>query len=245
MSPNTCTVSCLSKAPVLVPLLCAAIAGAAEGEEHVLGGSFSVGSDYTFRGVSQTMGGHAIQASVDLNLSSGLYAYVWGSNVDFVPDDEPDDGASREIDLVIGYATDIGDAWNVDLALIRYVFPGTANDVNYDYNEFMASVWYADTYGAAVAFSGNVDGTGAESLFYKLNASFDLPSDMTLDITYGYHDLSEAYGAAYSYTEAALGRRMGSTAITLAYSDTHRSADLIYDERATGPRLVLSLQIDW
>ncbi len=230
---------------MVTTLLAAAGHGEAEESDRAWSASIGIGSDYTFRGVSQTMGNSALQTSFDLDLSSGVYAYAWASNVDFVPDGEPDDGASHEIDLALGYATDIGNDWSIDLALIRYVFPGTISDVNYDYNEFAASVWYRETYGATVAFSGDVDGTGANSVFYKLATNFALSSDTTVDIAYGYYDLSGAYGAAYSYLETALARQLGNTSITLAYNDTHRSANAIFDDRVTGPRLILTLQIDW
>ena len=226
-------------------LVSTAAPSAAEDNEQLLSGSFGIGSDYTFRGISQTLGGNAIEVSVDLSLRSGIYAYAWGSNVDFVPDGEPDDGASHEIDLAIGYATDISENWSVDVALIRYLFPGTAVDIDYDYNELMASLYYADNYSATVAYSGNVDGTGEKSLLYRLGASFGFPFDTSFDICYGYHDLSDAYGSAYSYVESALARQFGNATISLAYNNTDRSSDLIYDSRMTGPRFVLSLQVEW
>ena len=229
---------------LLLPLAIAA-PSAAEDVEYLFGGSFGAGSDYTFRGVSQTMGNYAIQASLEFSLSSGVYAYVWGSNVDFMPDGATDDGASHEVDMAIGYESDISENWSVDVALIRYVFPGTVGGIDYDYNELMAAVWYAGTYSATVAFTGDVDGTSEDSLFYKLGASYELPSDTTLAVNLGHYDLSDAYGAAYSYVEVALAREIGNTAITLAYNDTQGSAGAIYDKRVTGPRLVLSLQIEW
>ena len=97
------------------------VAAAAEEMERVLGGSVAVASDYVFRGISQTMESPAVQASIDLQFESGLYAYAWGSNVDFVAGVDPDDGAGQEIDLAIGYASDVGGAWSIDIgeALLR------------------------------------------------------------------------------------------------------------------------------
>ena len=40
-------------------------------------------SDYLFNGVSQTQEDPALQASFDWADDSGIYAGVWGSNVDF------------------------------------------------------------------------------------------------------------------------------------------------------------------
>ena len=218
---------------------------AAADKSYDLGGSVRVGSDYTFRGVSQTMGNHAIQVSVDLGLPSGLYAYAWWSNVDFIPEGEPDDGATHEVDLAIGYATDIAENWRVDFTLVRYLFPGTFSDVDYDYNELMASVWYANTYGATVAYTADVDGTGADSTLLRLTAGFDLSTDTTFEASYGYFDLSDAYESAYTYLEVELARSIGNTEIALAYVDTSQSAETIYSDQANGRRFVLSLQVDW
>lgn len=226
-------------------LLAIALPSEAEDNETSLGGAFALGSDYTFRGVSQTMGEHSVQASVDIGYSSGLYAYVWGSNVDFVPEGEPDDGARYEIDLAIGYSVDISDEWTVDLEFVRYLFPGTTENKDYDFSEMMATLWFSGKYSATVASSNSVDGTGADSRFYELGGTFDLPAEMTLRINYGYYDLRHAYGSAYSYTTTTLARSLGNTSVMLDYVDTHGSADLVFDERMIGPRYVLSVQIDW
>ncbi len=217
----------------------------AECDKTTLGGSLGLGSDYAFRGVSQTMGNYSVQASVEIGPSSGLYAYAWGSNVDFIPDGEPDDGASYEIDLAIGYVADIGENWTVDLAFVRYLYPGTIDDADYDFNEMNATLWFSEQFSTMIAFSDNVDNTGADSLLYELGASFALPAETSLQLNYGYYNLSNAYGSAYSYTSATLARSIGNAAIMLSYVDTHGSADLIFDERVIGPRFVLSLQIDW
>lgn len=245
MNSACCESSRIGKVLAMVFFLTTATPSEAEDDAYALGGSLGAASDYTFRGVSQTMGMHAIHASVDISLSSGLYAYAWGSNIDFIPDNEPDDGATHEIDMAVGFATELGDDWSLDLTLIRYLFPGTHADVNYNYNELMAALWYHDKYSATVALSGNVDGTGADSLFYQLGASFDLSDDVNLEVNYGYYDLRDAYGSAYAYIEAGLTRTLGNTAVALAYNDTQGSADLIYDNRVTGPRLVLSLEVEW
>lgn len=245
MTSNTWGTSLSGKALAMTLLLAAAGQSEANDAERAWSISVGLGSDLTFRGVSQTMGNPAIQASVDVDLSSGLYAYAWGSNVDFIPEGAPDDGATYEVDLAIGYATDITDDWSVDLALIRYVFPGTVSDVDYDYNELMATVWFAGAYSATVAYSSDIDGSGADSVFYELGASFGLPSETTFQVSYGHNDLSDAYGTAYSYTEATLARSIGNTEIALAYIDTFHSAEYIYGDQATGPRFVLSLQVEW
>ena len=150
-------------AALAIPLLFAAIPSEASDSGPAWSAGIGIGSDYTFRGVSQTMGEHSIQASVGVSLPSGLYAYAWGSNVDFVPANEPDDGATHEIDLAVGFTTNLYDDWSADIALVRYLFPGTVEGAGYDYNELIATLWYDDTHSASIGFSSNVDGTGASS----------------------------------------------------------------------------------
>ncbi len=229
----------------LMALLFLSAPAAAGAADRSWSASLGIGSDYTFRGVSQTMGSHAVHASIDLSLASGLYAYAWGSNVDFTPEGEPDDGASHEIDLAIGYSRDIDDNWSVDVGFVRYLFPGMPDYMSYDFDELMASAWYADRYGATIAYSDSVDGTGAASMLYKLAARFELPAETTLHVAYGHYDVSGAYGSAYAYSEATLARSMGKTEVSLAYVDTSDSAESIYGNQATGPRVVLTLRVDW
>lgn len=219
--------------------------GGALAQEAQLGGSLAVGSDYTFRGVSQTLGSAALQASVDLALPSGLYAGAFASNVDFVPDDEPDDGARVEIDATLGFATDLGDAWTVDVYVTRYLFPGAAADVDYDYTELLATAVFDGRFSATVGLSGDVDGSGPASRYYGLAADFGLPADVTLAVDVGHVDVERAYGRAYSYVEATLSRRFENAAVALTFVDTGSAAQEIYGRAATGERLVVTLSVDW
>jgi len=218
---------------------------AAEGDTSSLrlGGSATVTSDYIFRGVSQTLGRPAIQASVDFDHDSGFYAYVWGTNVDFFPDAEPDDGARTEIDLAVGYVADISDRWSIDTMLVRYVFPGTRTDYNYDYNELITTLRFDDRFGVTVAYAGDVDGTATESWFYRADAGFELPAAIALDVSYGYFDLAPAYGTGYTFASAALTREFGEAAATLSFYSAFNGAEQIFFEQAEGSRLVFSIDL--
>lgn len=232
---------------LLTAMALVAVAGpcAAQDEERALSGSFAIGSDLTFRGVSQTMSEFAVEGSLDLSLPSGFYAYAWASNVDFAPAGEPDDGATHEVDLAVGYARDIGENWDIDVSLIRYLFPGTVSDVDYDFNEIMATLGYGGTYHGTVAYSSNVDGTGGESLYYELGTYLDLRENTALELNIGHYDLADAYDEAYSFAEVALRHSFANSEVVLSYTDTSDSAEDIYFKQSTGRRLIVSLHLSW
>ena len=48
-----------------------------------LSGNVSLTSDYTFRGISQTLQQPALQGGMDLRHPSGFYLGTWGSSVNF------------------------------------------------------------------------------------------------------------------------------------------------------------------
>lgn len=208
-----------------------------------LGGSVTLASDYVFRGTSQTMGRPSLQLEADADLGHGFYAYVWGTNVDFHPDSEADDGARMEIDLAVGYWAAIGELWSVDLVMVRYLFPGTSYGISYDYNELITTWRYKDRVGARIGFAKNVDGTDANSWFYELDTSFELPRDVTIEFGVGYYDLQAAFGEGYSYAKAALSRNFDDNALRLSFDTTFGDADELFYSQATGPRLVFSLEI--
>lgn len=210
-----------------------------------VGATLSFGSDYVFRGISQTLGDPVVQASVDASFPSGFYAYVWASNVDFVPAWEPDDGAELEIDVAIGLSTELTKTWSVDAMLVRYMFPDTVGGIDYDYNELLATFWFNEQYSTTVAYSDDVFASGAKGLLYSLGAHYQLPADVSLAFGYGHYDLSDAYEASYSYLDVGLSRSLGDVAATLAYHVTFGDAGPIFYEQVTGSRYVLSLDIDF
>ncbi len=121
------------KAAILAALLAApAFSFAQEAEESNFSWNAGVVSDYVFRGVSQSNRDVAFQGGLDYAFGdSGFYAGAWGSNVDF----QAFDGPSIELDAYVGYNTDLGDNFNLDVMLTRYTYHGAESTYgNIDYN---------------------------------------------------------------------------------------------------------------
>ena len=137
-------------------LLAAGSAGAqnAEAQKEVrwnapFGGRFSanftVASDYSYAGISNTQLQPAYQAGLDYRSADLLsapqvwfYLSAWGSNVSF-----PASGPAVEIDLLGGLKTRLMDGrLKLDVGYLRYTYPGTPAELAYGYGEFHVQADY-------------------------------------------------------------------------------------------------------
>ena len=104
-------------------------------------GSAAVTSDYRFRGMTQTLSDPAVQAGFTLSHSSGLYAALWGSNVNFGSSDP-----HLELDPSIGYTTALALSPTfkptLDVGVVEYNYPSATSDFNW--TEFYAKLIFAD-----------------------------------------------------------------------------------------------------
>jgi uncharacterized protein (TIGR02001 family) len=105
----------------LISALTPAPARAAEDDEkrgHKLTFEAEAVSDYRFRGVSLSGGEPALQAEALLEFDSGIWASVWGSTLS---------GEHVELQLSVGYASDIFRQLNLEVSLNYYAYPHEAS----------------------------------------------------------------------------------------------------------------------
>ena len=107
--------------------------------------SFTVTTDYSFAGISQTKLGPAVQVGLDYrtkefspDLPVWFYATAWGSNFDY-----PIGGPGIEVDLAAGLKTRILDRkLSIDVGYIRYTFLGPPADLHFNYGDISLNVSY-------------------------------------------------------------------------------------------------------
>jgi uncharacterized protein (TIGR02001 family) len=109
----------------------------------------AVVSDYLFNGITQTQKGPALQLGIDWENDAGVYAGLWGSNVDF------GDDTDIELDGWAGYAFALSDEVEMDVGLAYYSYLGDelSDEGNYpelyvktSYNDWQFNVWYSNDY---------------------------------------------------------------------------------------------------
>jgi uncharacterized protein (TIGR02001 family) len=149
------------------------------------GGSFSanftVTSDYSYAGISQTKLGPAVQAGLDYKTADmsdtmplWLYLSVWGSSIDF-----PTTGPGVEVDLAGGLKFRAFDRkLSFDLGYVRYLYPGIPASFGYEYGEINLNVGYDfgfATLNARVRYSPNSFGVSGMSWNKRGLLSVPLP----------------------------------------------------------------------
>jgi uncharacterized protein (TIGR02001 family) len=89
-------------------------------------GNVALVTDYRFRGLSLSGGDVAVQGSINVNHSSGLYVGTWASSLE-------DSGVygNTEVDIYAGWTGAIASGLTADVGLLYYVYPnGNVGDAN-------------------------------------------------------------------------------------------------------------------
>lgn len=202
--------------------------------------SATLASDYLFRGVSQTLEDPAVQASFDITHSSGLLAGIWSSNVDLQDRGPTDDQADQEIDLYVGYGTELSSDWSVDATAIRYVFPGTASDSDLDWNELLLSAHFKDVISVLIGYSNKVFNIDETGIYYGFSGSYPLSSTVLLTASAGYYDLDDALNDSYTDWSVGAEASRGIFTARLAYIDTDNAGENLFGDNADS-RVVFSV----
>ena len=87
-----------------------------------------LGSEYIFRGISQTGGKPTIQGGFDVAHSGGFYAGTWASNISWLEDFGAYTRSSMEWDFYGGFKQNFGSSdWFWDVGTLYYYYPGSKN----------------------------------------------------------------------------------------------------------------------
>jgi len=142
-------------------------------------GNVGLFSQYIFRGISQTNEKPALQGGVDLGHKSGFYAGLWGSNVSWLSDGNPDVSASLEVDFYGGYKWALPADFVLDTGVLYYWYPGSypAGYTKPHTTELYAALtwkWLTAKYSYSVDNKtfGFPDSRGSD--YWEINATYDI-----------------------------------------------------------------------
>ena len=144
----------------------------------------ALGTDYIFRGVSQTDSGPAISGGFDWAYDTGwnglsLYVGTWGSNIDpqfFGGDSKP----SMELDGYLGLSGSMGEI-GYDVGWLRYFYPGGGFNDTTEWHIGGSWKWFGATY----YYSKDWFGTDDDSSRIEGKFDYDLPYEIAFSATVG------------------------------------------------------------
>jgi uncharacterized protein (TIGR02001 family) len=145
-----------------------------------LTGTLAATSEYMFRGI-ETSDGAAVQGSVLYSHATGLYAGVWGSNID-------ETLGSSEVDVYGGWTGDVGGV-TLDVGALQYLFPETNEDSaisNTDYLELYAGIALAG-FSTKVFVTEDFFNTDEEAYYLTASYGYPVTDDVTLTAQAGYN----------------------------------------------------------
>lgn len=202
-----------------------------------LSGNVALTTDYVWRGISQTDGAPAIQGGFDADLGNGLYAGVWGSNVDFGgAEDQDASDESVEIDLYAGWAGEFNGV-GVDLGVLHYAYPTSGSDT--DFTEVYVGVSFGPaTLTQYFGVDNDSDDIGDVDYGNYTDLGLELGeyAGIALAAHVGYYDLNSGSGDYWDWKLAASTSYMG-VDVEVAYSDVDNSDAANNDD----PNLVLTV----
>lgn len=182
-------------------------------------------TDYTFRGISQTDGGPAIQGSFgwskDFDISKqkvGLYAGAWASNVEFNDSDQ----AHIEIDYSGGVTTTVAGV-KLDAFAIYYNYPDAASSLNYDYIEAGFGAGYDFGIAAVTGqfyWSPDFFGDIGDAYYFSGNVNVPLPFKLTAAAHIGHSAFDSSAANDYTDWSISLTRNILGFDLSVAYVDT-------------------------
>ena len=202
----------LLKTTVVAGLLAAS--GAASAIE--LSGNVALTTDYVWRGVSLSDNSPAVQGGFDADLGNGLYAGVWGSNV------EAGD-ASLELDLYAGWATEVAGV-GIDLGIIHYHFSG---EPSINANEVYVGLSLGPvTLTQYVGLDTGVENTGDRDFGNYTDLGLELGeyAGVALAAHAGFYDVKEGGDDYYDWKLSASTSLIGAD-WELSYTDTDHVGD--------------------
>jgi uncharacterized protein (TIGR02001 family) len=187
------------------------LAFAARADDSVTG-MVATGTDYVFRGVSQTYGGATLQGAVNYQHSSGWFAGVWASNVD----PYPFAASFAEVNVYAGIGWSLAPEWTAHASYTRYLYAWDHRPKPYDYGELALSLAFEDRLTATISYEP--DSTRYSTLgyvrdrpsfAYEIAGRWPLARGFATVAGVGYYDLTHLYGVGYWSGNAGLSYSIG------------------------------------
>ena len=226
-----------------------AMAADAPASPHTFTANVGVTTDYIFRGISQTSHNAALQGGADYVHASGLYAGLWGSNVNWITASGATGNANIELDTYLGFRNTLANEFSYDVGFIRYNYlgsyaPAAGGYVKADTDEVYFGVgykWLGAKYSHGLGKFLTVP-SAAGTNYIEINANAPLgDSGFTLGAHAGkqtykgtFADALASAGTSATYSDYKLGVSKDFSGFLVALAYTNTNASTFYTWQASG-----------
>jgi uncharacterized protein (TIGR02001 family) len=177
--------------------------------------TWTLTNDYDFRGITQTAGDPAVQASLDYAHESGWYVGGWASNIKFGAQ-PPLDDPKVELDIYGGFTKTLDTGLSYDLGGVYYTYP---QETDFNYLEVYAGLGFTAKNGASIKgkfffspdFGGKTTPGDTEAEYLSADVSFPLPANFSIvgHAGYSFGDYWDSFlkdaGAGDNYFDYSIG----------------------------------------
>lgn len=239
----------------LALLASTAAVGVASAEEGSFSGNIALGTDYVFRGQSQTQSAPAVSGGFDYTHGM-FYVGTWASSIDFGNAGPVSVDAPLELDLYAGIKPVTGPVtW--DLGIVGYFYPGAEDPagVDFDYWEVKVAPSFTPTegltLGAALFYSPEFTLSDDGGIYYEANAAFTISDMFSVSGAVGHQEVDQSGyfilddgSTADAYTTWNVGgtASVAGFGVDLRYHDADEDITNFAGEVVSDERVVLTLK---
>jgi uncharacterized protein (TIGR02001 family) len=219
--------------------LISASTGAVAGELH---GYVTAGTDYVFRGVSQSNEDPTLQGGLDYAHAGGFFAGLFAAGIDYPTIPLRPDVGNVELDAYIGFARPAAGDFAWDVELIHYEFLESEAQ-NHGYQELGFNLHYRDVARFGLTASDDARTGGSSGWTAELELRRPIGRHLQVSGTFGRYAFARDDWRDYLYWDAGVSSELGPVTLDLRYYDTSDEAQTLAGRRLTAGRVVASVSI--
>lgn len=218
-------------------VLAAAFAPCAAGEIH---GYLTAGTDYVFRGISQSKEEPSLQAGLDYSHAGGFFVGLFAAMIDYPAIPMRPDSGDFELDAYAGFSHPAGRDFAWDVALIHYQFPESEAEDD-DYQELGFNLHYRDAARLGFTLADDARTRDVTAWTAELELRRPLGERFQLSGTLGHYAFGGNYWRDYQYWDVGVSATAGPATFDLRYFDTSSEAETVAGPDLTAGRVVASI----
>lgn len=196
-------------------------------------------SEYIYRGLSWSNGNPALQAGVDYQHRSGLFAGIWSSTVDL---SNPTGRRDVEVDYYAGWHFASNSPLSASVSAVHYTYPDDSGAFDYDYTEGLLTASWDGTYSLELGYTDDLYGFDVSSHHLEMRSNWALPNAWVIGAGLGYKDAGDLASSTFLYWDAGASARFSRLTVDLRWYDNEPPGGFL-DRLSAGSQVVATLSV--